>query len=670
MITSELISYIKRQLENNVSKDLIASKLIGAGWRESDVREGFLNIGSDYEIKIPETPKIEIKKEETVIIKETPKVEEEIEVQNIELPVFEPKKAEQVVKETPKVWTPSSIPIREIKTETPVIQPTPTIKKEFVSAETPQITKEVEQKPRIEDTRNISKVAMISSYQSDMMSLSKKKEEIILPKKKFSFKWIIIVVILLALSYLAWAFVNGSLNFKDINISALTPKDSKTLILNNSQVLSSLKSYKTETNIEILSPSFANPISGLITGDVSSAEKDSILINTLGILNKSEEGVFSDSFITIKGSLVKDYINIDVKSNGSDLFVTIPDLSKETDKLVPPPSTVKINKEEFDLVPTMFSKEKEGRLKMVNLYNLISGGLSSYIENDTLSVYNELVKNANITEIGVESIKGIETHHYTISTDNTSSKNLLTKVAEYFTLNLLDEDKVKLADMIDSIKIKSFDLWIGKDDNNIYQYSVSLDIPLSTILEAGDKNIDGSNVSISFKTTYYDLNIQNNIFMPSLFTPASDFINNAKEIRFKNMVFSFRKLADVLYEKEKSYGVKSNTSGSCLNPVAGSLFSPLSHSVNLSQEVKDISDLMNEILGITNGNGFCYSTTKDWSFTIPISESYETPALPQGGYTSFFCVDSTGAKENLTSYPKGSFCTPKVETKKEVNPKI
>src|SRR3989339_936674 len=44
MINSDLISYIKKQIDNNLSKDLIISKLIGVGWHREDIDEGFSTI--------------------------------------------------------------------------------------------------------------------------------------------------------------------------------------------------------------------------------------------------------------------------------------------------------------------------------------------------------------------------------------------------------------------------------------------------------------------------------------------------------------------------------------------------------------------------------------------------------------------------------------------------
>jgi hypothetical protein len=682
MITSELISYIKRQLESNISKDLVVSKLIGAGWKMEDVVEGFLNAGSFYEykeqIKIPIlNKKDEIKSELIINNEESDKKKDQVKEESIkiELPKIETQK-----KEVQKVWIPSSVPVKEVsvlniekkreETRIEVQNIEIEAKKEMalpssVSRFELKPTKEnndIVQKPIENSSKDISNIAMLASYQRDVLSLQKNNEEVLKNKSNLPIKWIILLIIILGVSTLAWAFLSGRLILNKTDIP-FVEESSKSLILKNSNILSSLKSYKTETNIDISSPTFINLLSGAVVHKyLSSTEKDSFSINTLGIVNNNGAELLSDNFVTVKSSLFPDYINIDIKSNGSDLFVSIPDLSKAINKFVPDPAVVKINKEQFGLIPELFSKKGEERLKRINMYNLIYRGISSYINNENINTYNNLINNLTINEKGIENIRGLDTYHYSIDIDSNSSKNILSKVAGNFILNLSSEDNEKLNQMIEATKVNSFDIWIGKEDSNIYQYSVALDIPISTILDIGDNNISDNKLSISWKTTYYDFNIQNNLFMPSQFISAVDFANNTKKAQIKNRVFDIKELADNLFRKEKSYGVKSNLSGSCINPVSGSIFSPTGHVLGVEKEVLDITISIKDIIDKTNGAGFCYGTVKDWSFTIPVSESYDVKDLPEGGYKSFFCTDSTGAKEELTAFPKGGTCLIKVDS--------
>jgi hypothetical protein len=262
----------------------------------------------------------------------------------------------------------------------------------------------------------------------------------------------------------------------------------------------------------------------------------------------------------------------------------------------------------------------------------------------------------DIVSKGEENIKGIDTYHYLINADRQLSKNLLNKIADNFILNLSDEDKNGLTNILGSVTISSFDVWIGKGDNSIYQYNVILDVPLSKIIGFEDKSIGDNTVSINWKTTYYDFNISNNILMPEESVAVTDFVNNINETKMRNDIYSFRQLASNLSKAEGSYGKNSNPSGSCINPTPGSLFSPTGHTKNTTDAVSSISKLLNNILGITNNAGFCYSTTKAWSFAIPISSNYDVSSLPPEGYTSFFCIDSTGTTQDLTASPNGVVC--------------
>jgi len=780
MITPELVSYIKKQIQNNIPKDLIISKLSDVGWHIDDINEGFLSIDkyreplieSDFfEVK-KELSEIENKKEEEIKI-EKPIIEDKpIEVKSAFEQSFsdvKPSSNEDQIESKedlstmpayagqagkPRVWTPMRVPVREIsqkpidsferkseviridikkdsnaievqnielpsavnvqntnnqtqpniddsfrkksmesfskpsvsinpkyfnKNEEAIPSSVPkTLMNSFGSVEKEKdnivkidqpIVPEEKSKGSLSDV-NLPKIAMLSSYKSDLMSIEKQKEkekEAVAPKKSKAIKWIILVLIIIAIGVFSWAFANGYISIKNLNIFAIK-KDPKVLLLNNSNALSSLKSYKTETNLEISSPSFANISSALMTGEtISSNEKDSISINTLGVINQNNQIPVFDNFITIKSSLLQNYITADIKSNGSSLFVSVPDLSQFIGENAPASSTVKINESQFDMIPPLFSKEIETNLKKLNLYNIISSGMSSYINTDTLSAYNDLINNVEIIEKGTENIKGIDTYHYSVNADRQLVKNLLSKISDNFVANLSDDDKNNLDQILGSVNVDSFDIWIGKGDNNIYQYSIVLGVPLSKVIGFEDKSIGDNQVKISWKTTYYDFNITNNLFIPETSIPAVDYINSVKESEMKNDVSSFSQLATNLFGLEKNYGSRSNTKGDCMAPVSGSLFSPIGHSKNSTTVISSISSLLNKILKTTNGNGLCSSTLKDWVFAVPISDNYDPALIPNGGYQSFYCIDSTGAKENLTSLPTGNVCLPKVDSTKAGN---
>ncbi len=666
MITSDLISYIKKQQLNNKSKESIVSILIKVGWHPSDVEEGFLTI--ENELK----PKINLEEKKADI-----NINSNIEIFNKELSAPEISKAENENKDVPRVWTPMVVPIKDpIKVEEKFIQskeiekveekkeeliptliPKPTINS---SGPIKNDAIKTENQKTIPTTSflasNLPKSAMIASYSNDLLSANRQQEEVVKKKGKNLIKWYILGLAIILVSFIAWVFVTGYINIDDFNLSFIK-KDPKVLLLNNSKTLSALNSYKTETKIEISSPSFANISTGLISGEaVNSQDKDSISITTLGKINQSGGSILSDNIVTIKSSRLQSDIVTNIKNNDSDLFVGIPDLSEIIKENTPLSAIVKINEQEFNLISPLFSGNLGVELSKLNLYKIISSGMSSFVDNETLGVYDEFINTVEIIEKGAEKIKDVDTYHYSITPDRQVSKKLLSKIYENFTLNHEEEDQIKLDQIIGSITVDSFDVWIGQNDNNIYQYSVVLDVPLSKIIGFEDKSIGDKVVTFDWKTTYYDFNISNEILIPEISVPATVFVNSVKEAKLKNEIFSFKQVATNFFSTEKSYGSKSNSSGSCMNPTSGSLFSPVGHKKDSTLAVSEISDLLNKVMEKTNGTGFCYSTANAWSLTIPISDDYNPSSPTAGEYRSYYCVDNTGTQKDLIIPPTGVVC--------------
>jgi len=677
MITSDLISYIKKQINNNKSKDLIVSKLLIAGWHQDDIQEGFLSVEN------------QLRQQETVVEKEKENLN--LEVFNAELPVGQIPKIEVVEKTEPKVWTPMKAPIKEktivenvdlipnlipkvtvlpvnavqqqkIQTQEPIKEQTEArfqvsdIKLTPAPISNPTIT----QTPTAETgeykkylIRDLPREAMISSFESDSLTASIEKKEVAQKNKTKSLKWLIpsiFIIGLLAVYFFAFDYI------KNIKIPFIV-KDAKTVLLNNSKSLSQLKSYKTETSILVSSPSFSNISLGLLSGEaVSSIDKDSFSITTKGLINKSDEGLISEDQITIKSSLLSEPINSSIKNDGTNLFISFSDFAEilKTDSL--PDTLVKLDQSQFDLISSIFPNEVGSQLKKFNIYNILSSGIPSFINNETLGAYDDFVNNVDIIRKGEEEIKGIMTYRYIITPDRDLSKKLLSQIAENFVLNLSNEDQNKLSEILGSTTMASFEVWVGQGDNNIYQYNVILDIPLSKIIGFDDKSIGDHKMNINWKTTYYDFNINNEISTPTLSLSAVDFSKEVKEINLKNDVSSFKKLAEDLFKSEKHFGGVSNPIGSCMNPNAGSLFSPIGHTKNSTQVVSDISILLNKVMGETNGAGLCYSTSKAWSFSIPISDNYDPFSATAGEYKSYYCIDSTGEMKDLINPPTGVIC--------------
>lgn len=688
MTTTELISYIKKQIKSNIPKDSIISKLVDAGWHIGDIEEAFLSIelesrpeviSSEIKQNNDNTEKVNtvidsniINKKEELIPTLIPKIiaqaplpqnqEKSLEIQPLEI---------EGLREEPKIWIPRNIPIKEkeqidssapnkIEIKKEEIKPATSVPRAIINSfgsvdkkESPVETSQViiKEQPKNYLIKDLPKIAMISSYGSDLINVNNTEKVIAQKKKSKWVKLIIAFVSLIVIAGLIVAFWGGYLNLSFIK------KDPKTLLLNNSKVLSSLKSYKTETNIEISSPSFASISSGLIGGEaIQSLDKDSISINTLGIINQNETESQSDNFITIKSSRLKNYITSDIKNDGSALFVSVPDLSQLIKEDVPESSVVKIQQNQFDLITSLFRVGIESQLKKINLYKVLSSGMSSYINNETLGTYDEFINKVEIISKGQDNIKGIDTYRYSIIPERQLAKKLLSKILDNFVLDLSKEDNDQLSNILGSVTVNSFEVWVGKNDNNIYQYNVALEIPLSKIINFEDKSIGDNKVNITWKSTYYDFNINNIITMPSQYTSVTTFVNGMKEVKIKNDVLSFKQLATNLHNAEGVYGNSSNKNGSCMNPTSGSLFSPTGHIKGSTTAVSSISELFNEVMKITNGVGFCYSTPNAWSFTVPIADSYDPVAVSTSGYKSYYCIDNTGVGKDLVLPPTGVVC--------------
>jgi hypothetical protein len=97
---------------------------------------------------------------------------------------------------------------------------------------------------------------------------------------------------------------------------------------------------------------------------------------------------------------------------------------------------------------------------------------------------------------------------------------------------------------------------------------------------------------------------------------------------------------------EKSYGYKSNSSGSCANPTVGSLYSPTGHKKSAGEAVAMIAQNIISFISMSDGQSLCYSTPSLWSISAP------TATDP----TKYFCADNTGTLIELPTAPTTAVC--------------
>lgn len=711
MINEELLSYIARQLKKGTSRDAIVSNLVGAGWKLEDVKEGFSNTdiyheplydNSFDEINLTQDNKkesfvveekkepIEDKKKEIVqeIKIENDKPEMSVVLDTEELPA--PLNEVPLKKEEPQsipnsfVWIPKSVPIKEAKKEeikqenknNEIVEKKEPISETIINSFTHQNKTEKDNlvpqnnpSIKISEVKDVSKIAMLSSYKTDSEFLLNKDDDKRSmgqnPKKKKHVGLLLFLFLLIILGALFFLYKEGIINlkFKKENSSNIIDANSlSSVLLEKTNNLSSLKSYKTETSIDISSIAVFDILSGNVKDENPTTQ--SLNLNILSLVNDS--GLVSDNFITIKGTIIPDYITTDLKINGQDSYVSFPDLKQFKDKFSPQSGVVKINKEEFGLLPSLFSLESGERLNKVNLYKIFSNSLPSHVNNDVINLYNNFLSNENITDRGDDIVKGITSRRYSVSTDSQFAKDLLFFISKNFASeNLSLDDQNKLNDILNSSSISSLDVWVGKD-SDIYQYDIKIDFPLSKVLNI--KDLEGTlkdKISISWRSTFYDFNVSNNIFIPSEFKIINEFNKDAKIAKIKNELVAFQEESKKVFEKNGSYGLKSNTLGSCANPTEGSIFSDVGHNETVLFNINLISNILKNVLNDTGGKSYCYSNSKAWSLAVPILNDYsQTNSVSSSSSPSYFCVDSTGVKDQFSYLTKGVSCPVKKDIKK------
>lgn len=686
MITLDLIEYIKSQLNKSISKDLVVSNLLEAGWRIEDIQEGFLRI-EQVKIEEPEEAKknidkyrepadgtdplalktevVEEKKDKSaldllkiwvptniqpVIIKEEPIIVEEVKRIEPEGPKSkldeikeivekEMKVAEKVEFSTSKELEPYNLEIKEKEKEKEKIIPvkisTPTTPSNVMSDIVP---------------RN----AMLSSYSRDLLNMTKKEEEkekvVISPiKKKKILKIVIIIAALVLIGGMVFAFVEGYLKIPWSNFSFfVVKKDPQVVLLNTFSNISKLKSYKVDTAINISVPALSNITAGLSSGQaVASNDRDSISVNTKGIVSHKDPQTIFDYNFDFTSSLLKNDIKIDWKYDGSNFSIVVPKLDEILGNDAPVPTIVSMKKNELGLIVGELSDNVQNTIKRVDIFNIISSGVPLYVQNQTVVILKEFIGTLEFVEKGKESIRGVETYHYEVVVTRPATKKLLSSFVDLFSVQFGDEQKKKLDEALGASNISSFEVWIGKNDDNLYQIKFALNAPLSKVLSLNDSGIANNEVKLDWLMTYYDLDVENNIVMPVEQTNIKDFVNDIKNTKIKNIISSFKQQTILFKNAVGSYGKKSEATGSCTLPLSGSLFSPLGQGKGADTAISSISSSISSLLLLTKGEGSCYSTSKAWALAVPL---YTEPL-------SYYCTSSEGDPNILAAPISGTVCS-------------
>jgi hypothetical protein len=709
MITNELIEFIKSQLNNNISRDLIISQLLQVGWKQEDIEEGFLNI----EAPLSSVASTQIKENINIepLGTETKKEEDKVDPYR-EIPlIVDPSSDKAYEDKTPvistidkiapmKVWTPINIEpkIVEIKKEEKAIEFSPSNKIEPFNIEiadnnnqtnanfqpvfeTPKSDQEnsdflpninknpvmnIPVQPIVEPFQKITptaqpiykntttdvvhKNAMISSYSQDILAASKEVATPTVNRNKI-LKIGIIITILIIIGGMAFAFVEGYIKFPGSKFSfSIVKRDPKIIIINAPSTISKLKSYKVDTNISISAPSLSNITTGLSSGEaVASKDRDSISINTKGLVNHQNSKLNLDYSFNLESSILENGINSNLKYDGNDLYATIPDLSDIIGNNAPKATIISLKPNQFNLLVSEFSSEIQNKIKELDIYNIFSGEVPLYVKNETHLIFKEFINGLEYTEKANEKIRGVDTYHYEMVPNRQSTKKFLTSLMNLYIVKITPEQKKDFDETLGSSYFSSFEVWIGKNDDNLYQVKFTLNTPLSKILGLNDSGIAGNEVKLDFVITYFDLDVQNDILFPKAELGIEEFVKKIKDIKIKNIISSFKAQTISFKNAVGSFGTRSNPSGSCINPNPSSIFSPKGHKKGADSAVSSISSSMNDLLSLTNGTVSCYSTSNAWALEAPL---FVTPDTTQ----NFYCADSTGNVITLTSLISGPVC--------------
>jgi len=498
-----------------------------------------------------------------------------------------------------------------------------------------------------DSTNSLSKSAMISSYSQDYMSASKLKKEVSKRKKNIFLKWLIAIFVIVILGGAIFVFGKSFLENPSLNIPFIK-KDPTVLLLNNVEKFTSLKSYKVETEASISLPSFANISTGLVSGEsVPSHDKDSFSLKAKGLVNKTS---LVPSFFNYDLTFNSSMVDGDIKSNfiydGISSYISVPNLDKIFGENSPAIGIVSVPSGGFEQFVALLPESLQEKAIKIDLLKVLPSESFSYIGGQDSSFFKDFTTNIEMIKKSEEQIHGINTYHYSVSVDRVVIKKFLNDISNIIFVNLSQDEKNDLEEIFGATSVSSFEVWIGKKDSTVYQYKFNLAIPLSKVIGLEDKGIANNEVIFSWQTTYYDLDVPNSATIPFETIPLEDFMKNVGDIKIKDTILSFTQSANVMKNAIGNYGKKSNSSGSCIDPIPGSLFSPLGHSKGASTVVGDIASTINSIINQTEGTSLCYSTSKAWAFSAPLISQPD----------SYFCLDSKGNSSVLAEAISGTVC--------------
>lgn len=660
MITEDLIIYIQTKRKENISDDEISSRLTNAGWHVNDIKEGFSKLN-------PPTADLntsQTKPKNTIIDPYR------------ELPESIDKPLTPLAPITPKVLNPSPVIEQDYSTasniqsttykieEPPTELVTPKIDSKSPSTFSPQSSAEIKPvfareeliptlTPKNEPVNKsttlptqLTNNAILTTLSRDILASENSIVEP--PVTNKSKKMLVIIAIVLVASAICGIIFSMISGYISLPSFSLIKKDPKSVLLATPLTLQDLDSYTSETTVTVSLPSVAHITNGLISGDsINSTDTDSASITVIGLKNKNPNSSrVSDYKFNIQSSLLKNVINSDIKYDGTASFITIPSLHGLFGNNTPAPGIIQIHNNEFNDALSILPDTYADIIRNVDTNKIIQNGISQSIKSNLSLLFKDFITTATVTEKTAEDIHGVTNYHYQFTFDRPTTKKFLTSLFDIFTTTLSNNQKSNLEEALGATTVNNFEVWVGKNDDLVHQYKISLGVPLSKIINLDDKGIAGNQVTLDWQTAYYDFNIPHVISAPDNAITFSAFLKSITDQKIKNTISNITDLAKALHNAEGSYGNRANVSGSCTNPNPNSLFSPVGHTKGALTAVGGIATSMNTLLSLTNGAGSCFSSPTAWAVAAPLESD---SALS-------YCVDSTGKSTILTTPLKGTIC--------------
>jgi hypothetical protein len=610
MTTPELIEYITKQKEKNISKEIIVSKLSASGWRMEDIEEGFSSITNQEITKLPEQQKI---------VKDPYR----------ESPIEEPK----TIKPAFSIQQDQSLNQQVLKEEF-----IPTLKPKENQGFDPNQMVHNQMAQTISPTLNASSV---------QYSIPQSQEPVKIKTRgipKFAF-WILgIFIFAVLIGGLVFASSKGLIDLSKVlsfapklsfEIPFMKPTPEKAMkkmveVINKTETAHYVTDFDMSLEIKETTPEDSLIMESELT---KTEQEDETINNTIKIHadtyvdNRAKDILKTSSIINAKASVFAGFgvtFDSEVRSIGDTYYFKFPNFGSLLGDLnLPSPNTwISFNKSDIEELNSMSSECLDNSSKEVLTKEKIEA-----VEK----LIDETVFVNQVTEIGKEKLNGETVRHYRVSITKEVMKDFASKILGIIGDEDLLNSKEDLLSQIDEFKPITSDFWIAIGSYKPRKIEITFSTNEFDILDFAKGKLD-----VKLTTTISDINEDIIIETPSETKSIMDSFHEAdkkaKDAALKANVSSMRPIAEMIYDSEKGYGKKSNSTGDCINPEAGSLFSPIGHAKGIETDVGYLSGILKSILEITENKGTCSSTTKAWAVSFPLQENT----------TKYYCVDSTG----------------------------